>query len=94
MRPTGCRTLLAGSAIVAIGLSIVLLAQTEEAVPQKTIPVYTYQPTTPPGTYWSLQYMSSKVPYPPLPFCPFPELTIYEVDPTNHMYIFDDTMVD
>ena len=67
---------------LTIGLALVLRAQTKdiravvldaqalavaEPIADKTVPVFTLQPTNPPGTYWSLQ-----LDQPPLPFDPFP----------------------
>ena len=60
----------------------------QEPVAQKTIPLVTPQPTTPAGTYWSLQLRGQ----PPLPNLFFPDLTVYDVAPG--VYIFDDRGVD
>src|SRR5688572_913908 len=58
-----------------------------ETVAEKSLPVFSLVPATPPGTYWSLQRDQ-----PPLPFCPFPELEMLEIAPGT--FIFDDRAVD
>ena len=45
-----------------------------EPITEKTIPAFTFDSSSPPGRYWMLQSDS-----PPLPFDPFPELTIYPI---------------
>lgn len=59
-----------------------------EPVAEKTIPVVSLDPASPPGTYWFLQQSNC----PPLPFDPFPELPCYGIGDDN--YIVDDRSVD
>src|SRR5436190_8746119 len=56
----------------------------------KTFPAYSANPTAPAGAYWRLQQPDQ----PPLPYNPFPDLPVYTLDPTNHVYLIDDSSVD
>lgn len=69
---------------------IITAARLEAAlnpVAEKTIPLFTLTPATPPGTYWMLQADT-----PPLPFDPFPELMIFPLGPDT--FLVDDRSVD
>jgi hypothetical protein len=77
----------AQTAIQSTIADIRALAAAEPAV-SKTIPVVANPPSSPPGTYWSLQLADQA----PLPFCPFLGLQIIEI--TNGVYVFDDRGVD
>src|SRR5437016_2737491 len=65
-------------------------ARAAEAAADKSTPVVSFLSASPPGTYWSAQLPN----YPPLPGNPFPELPVYEIDPTNHTFVIDDRSVD
>jgi len=71
-------------AVLPFALAFALSAQTSELqqVPPDSIPEW--------GTFWSLQITNSV----PLPFDNFPDLPLYELDPTNHIYLIDDRSVD
>lgn len=104
------RVLLTMSLVSAAGLGLVLFAQIPQArvqsvqtvvssaralaasepVAEKTIPLVSTESWSPPGTYWTLQETN----YPPLPFDPFPELPVYEIDSINHIYLIDDRSAD
>ena len=58
-----------------------------EPVTNKLVPVFTK--TGPAGTFWMLQHDE-----PPLPFLPFPDLPLYDVDASRDIYIVDDRSVD
>lgn len=58
-----------------------------EPITEKTIPVFTFDSSSPPGTYWLLQSDS-----PPLPYDPFPELMVYALG--GDAWLVDDRSVD
>lgn len=64
------------------------------AAAQKTVPVYTLQPSSPPGTYWSVQHLVAGDNYPPLPINPFPEIWVETLDATNRVFLLHDELVD
>jgi hypothetical protein len=87
MKPTTNRTaLVTVLAALSFGLTLLLFAQDLKLVkPGERLK---------PGNYYSWQLLAQnpKLPPPPLPGCPFPDLLVYAVDERN--FIYDDREVD
>lgn len=58
-----------------------------DPIPEKTVPLFTFDPLAPAGTYWMLQTDT-----PPWPFDPFPELMIFPLG--GNAWLVDDRSVD
>jgi hypothetical protein len=82
-----------GSAIGPVD-SLVTIARVEaarEPIADKFIPTFNWSTDSPPGNYWMLQTDT-----PPLPFNPFPELTVYPLTDAGfgNVFLVDDRGVD
>src|SRR5215831_3832924 len=79
----------ATSQLLVVNLNLVLFLLISPGLSAQIAPDHSVDHTGPPGTYWSLQRPDQ----PPLPYNPFPELPVYTLDPTNHIYAIDDSTV-
>lgn len=82
--------LVTARAKTATAEEIVNAARVEAAldpIPEKTVPLFTFDPLAPAGTYWMLQTDT-----PPWPFDPFPELMIFPLG--GNTWLVDDRSVD
>jgi len=80
-------------ALIVAGLLLCLISSLaqEEAPPLPpplNLPLAAAEDAADSGTFWSLQVSNS----PPLPFNPFPDLTVYDLG--GGQFLFDDRMVD